>query len=397
MASKQDYYELLGVARTASDSELKSAYRKLAMQWHPDRNPGSHEAEEKFKAISEAYAVLSDPDKRSAYDRFGHAAVSGAGPAGGGGFGGFPFDDLFSEIFGFGGDGRRSAGIPRGETLRYVLRITLEEAFAGARETIHYARPETCGGCSGTGAEAGSNPIPCPRCGGLGEVRMQQGFLSMRTTCGTCGGAGRVIEKACHECDGEGRVMRDKEVIVTIPAGVESGNILRVTGGGGTIRGGNAGDLQVVIEVLDHETFKRKGRDLYCRVPVSFTQAALGAELTVETLDGLATVSIPEGTQTGSVFRLRGKGMPVLSGGSRGDLIVETVIRTPTKLSKEARDLLERFEAELSGKPAPEKKAPEKKKKGKGKGAMKRLMAWLRDLWSGVPPAAPRVSGGESY
>jgi molecular chaperone DnaJ len=348
--SKRDYYEILGVSRTAADQEIKSAYRRLAMRHHPDKNPNDATAEEKFKEAAEAYAVLSDAEQRKRYDRFGHAGVSsGAGASWGApGFGGI--EDILGDLFGFGDvfggartSSRRSAA-QRGADLRYDLEITLEEAAGGMTAQLRIPRLEACEKCKGTGAAPGTQPESCQTCGGMGQVRYQQGFFSVARTCHVCRGAGRVIGTPCADCKGAGRIEREKSMEVKIPAGVETGSRLRVQGEGesGT-SGGPAGDLYVVIHVAEHERFERQGSNLYASVPVTFAQAALGAEVPVETLDSQQTLKIPMGTQTGTVFRLKGQGMPVLGGRGRGDLFTSVTVITPTSLTREQRRLLEQL------------------------------------------------------
>jgi len=352
--SKRDYYEVLGVSRTATDQELKTAYRRLAVQHHPDKNPNNAEAEEKFKEAAEAYSVLSNAEQRKRYDRFGHAGVSssaagaGAWGAGAPGFGGI--EDILGDLFGFGdvfsgsrGGSRRSSA-QRGADLRYDLEITLEDAANGMTAQLRIPRLEACGSCNSTGAAPGTQPENCNTCNGTGQVRYQQGFFSVARTCHVCRGAGRVVKTPCPKCNGAGRVEREKQMEVKIPAGVETGSRLRVPGEGeaGT-NGGAAGDLYVVIHVAEHEQFERQGNNLYEAVPITFTQAALGAELMVKTLDGEEKLKVPMGTQTGTVFRLRGKGMPALGGRGRGDLFVSVTVMTPTSLTREQRKLLEQL------------------------------------------------------
>ncbi len=340
--SKRDYYEVLSVSRTASDGEIKSAYRKLAVQYHPDKNPGNAEAEEKFKECAEAYAVLSDPQKRAAYDRFGHTGGSaGFDP-------GFTnMEDIF-DMFGFGdifgGRGRTRSTVQRGSDLRYDLEITLEEAAEGKEETIEIPRLETCGECSGSGAEKGSSPVTCTGCGGSGQTRYQQGFFSVMRTCPTCAGRGQIIKDPCKNCRGEGRIEKEKKIELKIPAGVETGSRLRVSGEGEAGPGGGpAGDLFVVIHVKEHEIFERQGANLYSAVPVTFATAALGGEVKVKTLTGEEDLKIPAGTQTGTVFRLRSQGMPALGGRGKGDLFVAATLITPKNLTKDQRKLFEKL------------------------------------------------------
>jgi molecular chaperone DnaJ len=350
--SKRDYYEILGVSRTASDQELKSAYRKLAVRFHPDKNPNDAAAEEKFKEAAEAYSVLSDPEQRRRYDRFGHSGVSSSAGANWGapGFGGI--EDILGDLFGFGDvfgggrtGGRRSAA-QRGADLRYDLEISLENAYQGMTAQLRIPRLETCETCSGSGAEPGTQPESCQTCSGSGQVRYQQGFFSVARTCHVCRGTGRVIKSPCKDCRGNGRVEREKQMEVKIPAGVETGSRLRVQGEGesGT-QGGAPGDLYVVIHIAEHDQFERQGSNLYASVPITFAQAALGADLSVKTLEGEEKLSIPMGTQTGTVFRMKGKGMPVLGGRGRGDMFVSASVVTPTSLTREQRKLLEQLEA----------------------------------------------------
>ncbi|HEX7294500.1 MAG TPA: molecular chaperone DnaJ [Pyrinomonadaceae bacterium] len=357
MSSKRDYYEVLGVTRTATDQEIKSAYRRLAVKYHPDKNPNDASAEEKFKEAAEAYSVLSDAEQRRRYDRFGHAGVSssaGAGAWGAPGFGGI--EDILGDLFGFGdvfGGGRsggRRTAAQRGSDLRYDLEISLEEAANGMTAQLRIPRLEGCEKCSGSGAAPGTQPESCQTCGGSGQVRYQQGFFSVARTCHACRGVGRVIKTPCSECKGAGRIEREKQMEVKVPAGVETGSRLRVQGEGeaGT-QGGPAGDLYVVIHVAEHDQFERQGSNLYEAVPITFAQAALGAEIMVKTLDAKEKLKVPMGTQTGTVFRLKGKGMPVLGGRGRGDLFVSVTVITPTTLTREQRKLLEQL-AEVENK-----------------------------------------------
>jgi molecular chaperone DnaJ len=351
LSSKRDYYEVLGVQRGATEQELKQAYRRLAIKFHPDKNPGDSEAEERFKEIAEAYQVLSQSELRARYDRFGHAGVGSTAGAGAGQ--GFPgFEELF-DIFGigdiFGGRQGQRAGSRRGSDLRYDIEITLEEAAAGVKTKIRVPRLETCEICHGSGAAEGSHPTRCNTCAGTGHVRYQQGFFSVSRTCSTCRGTGKVIKDACRECRGEGRVEREKTLEIKMPAGVDNGSRLRITGEGEAgEHGAHRGDLYVIVHVKEHDVFERRDANLYCTIPISFTQAALGAELTAPTLDGEEKLHVSEGTQAGTVFRLKGKGMPVLGGRGRGDLFVSVNVITPTGLSREQRRLLEEL-AKLEG------------------------------------------------
>ena len=346
---KRDYYEVLGVTREAGEQEIKSAYRKLALQFHPDRNPNNPDSEEKFKECSEAYAILADADKRAAYDRFGHAAVSGGGA---GGFDPTVFQDvseIFGDFFGFGdlfGSGsRRGSRAQRGPDLREDVTLEFEEAVFGTETSVTVRRHETCEECRGSGAAPGKAPVTCRPCGGRGQVRYQQGFFSMARTCPTCHGAGSVITDPCPKCKGEGRVLRQRTVDAKVPAGVEDGTRIRFSGlGEAGAHGGPAGDLYVVLHVKEHPFFAREGNDLHCVIPISFSQAALGAEIRVPTLDGEHALKVPEGTQSGTTMRIRGKGVPVLNGHGKGDLFVEVRVQTPGKLNKRQRELLQEFE-----------------------------------------------------
>jgi molecular chaperone DnaJ len=340
---------VLGVERSATDQEIKSAYRKLALQFHPDRNPNNPDAEEKFKECSEAYAVLADGEKRSAYDRFGHAGLGG----GSGGFDPSSFQDLgdiFGDFFGFGdlfggAGGRRRSRVQRGPDLREDVTIEFEEAVFGTETSVTIRRHETCEDCHGSGAAAGKAPVTCRSCNGHGQVRYQQGFFSIARTCPTCQGAGSVINDPCSKCRGEGRVLRQKTIDAKVPAGVEDGTRIRFAGlGEAGLFGGPAGDLYVVLHVKEHSFFEREGNDLHCVVPISFTQAALGTEITVPTLEGDHPLKVPEGSQSGTTLRIRGKGVPVLNSRSKGDLYVEVRVQTPSKLSKRQRELLQELQ-----------------------------------------------------
>jgi molecular chaperone DnaJ len=350
--SKRDYYEILGVARTATDIEIKSAYRKLAMQHHPDRNPGDELAEEKFKEAAEAYAVVADAQKRSLYDRFGHAGVSSA-TAGGAGFDPSvfaefgDFADILGNMFGFGdlfggGGGRRRGGPQRGADLRYDLEIAFEESAKGAETSIQIPRQETCEKCNGSGSASGSTAASCPQCKGQGQVRYQQGFFTVARTCPQCRGAGKIITKPCTECRGAGRIARDRKITVKIPAGIATGQQLRLIGEGEAgSAGGPPGNLYVVVHVREHAFFRRDGMNLFCEIPVNFTTVTLGGEIQVPTLDGSETVKVPEGTQTGTTLRLKNKGMPDVNGRGRGDLFATVQVQTPRKLTRDQRKLIE--------------------------------------------------------
>ncbi|XXF78838.1 molecular chaperone DnaJ [Myxococcaceae bacterium GXIMD 01537] len=348
---KRDYYEVLGVVKTASAQELKSAFRKVALQYHPDRNPGNDEAEEKFKEASEAYEVLSDPERRARYDRFGHAGnpFEGFGGAGAG-FQGVNINDIFGDIFGeiFGG-GRGRRGSNRGADLRYNLEISFEEAAFGCRPKVTIPRPRTCDGCNGSGSKSGAGPKPCRTCGGQGEVRFTQGFFAVSRPCSDCNGTGEVVADPCGKCRGAGKVPAEEVIDVNIPGGVDNGTRVRLTGMGEPgDRGGPPGDLYVTVIVREHPLFQREDYEVFCEVPISFTQAALGAKIDVPTLDGKVKMTIPSGTQSGKVFRLKGKGVPHLHSQQRGDQHVRVVVETPSDLTAKQRELLEKF-AELSG------------------------------------------------
>jgi len=344
--TKRDYYEVLGVARVATDVEIKSAYRKLAMTYHPDRNPNNPEAEDKFKEITEAYAILADGEKRTLYDRFGHAGLGSAGgPAG------FDpaifqdFGDIFGDIFGFGDmfgqGGRRRSRAQRGADLREDLHLEFEEAVFGVDKQVNVRRHETCDACRGTGAAPGKAPVSCRSCNGRGQVRYQQGFFSIARTCPACQGAGNVITDPCPKCKGEGRLMRERVVETKVPAGVEDGTRIRFSGlGEAGAFSGPAGDLYIVLHVKEHAFFEREGNDLHCVVPISFPQAALGTEIMIPTLEGEHKLKVPEGTQSGTSFRIRSKGVPILNSHGKGDLYVEVRIQTPAKLNKRQRELV---------------------------------------------------------
>ncbi|MGF1484312.1 MAG: molecular chaperone DnaJ [Opitutales bacterium] len=361
MADKKDYYELLGVERNASEQELKKAYRRMAVKYHPDKNKGDPSAEETFKEIGEAYEVLKDPDKRAAYDRYGHAAFQQGGVGagrGGAGFGDFhdPFD-IFREVFGGGGGGGggglfddffgggRGGGQPTGSDLRFDLEISLEEAASGVEKEIEYRRHVVCEHCDGSGAEPGSKPVTCMTCGGSGQViRRLGGFATVRQTCPTCSGSGTQIDDPCRECGGEGLQVNRHNLSVRIPAGVDTGSKLRSSGSGDAgPRGASAGDLYIVIHVKEHEIFERDGDDLYCEIPIKFTLATLGGTIEVPTLSGKAALKIPPATQTGTTFRLRKKGMPNLRNGDPGDQLVRVHVEVPSKLTTEQREALEAF------------------------------------------------------
>ncbi len=359
--AKRDYYEVLTVTRSATEQEIKSSYRRLAMQYHPDRNPDNPDAEEKFKEASEAYSVLIDTEKRSRYDQFGHAGING-----GSGFGGFDpsqftgfndiFGDIFSDFFGgnAGGGGRRSRSQRGGDT-RADLTLTFEEAAFGKKTEVKVRRHETCVQCKGTGAAPGKGPVTCNTCAGRGQVRYQQSFFSIARTCPTCQGQGRVVAEACTKCKGETRTVRERSLDVGVPPGVEDGTRIRYQEQGDAgFNGGPAGDLYVVLHVTAHSFFEREGKDLYCSVPISISQASLGAEIMVPTLDGEHKLKVPDGTQSGTTIRLRGKGVPALQGGGKGDLFVRIRVLTPHKLTKRQRELLEEL-----GKTFPVENKPE--------------------------------------
>lgn len=344
--SKADYYEVLGVSREASDQELKSAYRKLALKFHPDRNPGDNAAEEKFKEASEAYQVLSDSDKRAAYDRYGHAAVGAAGPGGFSGFSGSVdlgdiFGDLFGEMFNTGGAQQRASRQLRGDDLRYDLTINFEEAVFGVETEVKIRRLEACAVCHGSGSATGRGPTVCSHCHGRGQIRYQQGFFSVARTCSTCGGRGSIIHDPCQTCRGETRVTREIKLAVKVPAGVEEGTRIRYTGEGDGGRGnGPSGDLYVVLAIRAHDFFERDGQNLHCVIPISFPQAALGAEIEIPGIDGPVNLKIPEGTPSGKELRIARQGVPFLNEKGRGDLLVRVVVQIPKKLSRAQRELI---------------------------------------------------------
>lgn len=349
--SKEDYYRILGVERDATKDDLKKAYRKLALQYHPDRNPGDKEAERRFKELSEAYEVLKDDQKRAAYDRFGHAAFEHGGPGGDGGFGpgfGTGFADIFEEMFGDFVGGRRGGGgrqSGRGSDMRYNLEISLEQAFAGSKTTVRVPTGVKCEACKGSGAAGGAAPETCTTCRGAGRVRSQSGFFTVERTCPSCGGAGQTIRDPCRSCGGAGRVQREKALQVTIPAGVEDGTRIRLAGEGEAgVRGGPPGDLYIFVSISPHRFFRRDGADIHCRVPLPMTTAALGGSIEVPTVNGeRARINVPSGTQSGETFRLRGKGMTILRHQARGDMYVEALVETPVNLTEKQRKLLQEF------------------------------------------------------
>ena len=347
--SKRDYYEVLGVEKAADEKDIKKAYRRVAMKYHPDRNPDDPDADEKFKEATEAYDVLMNSEKRAAYDRFGHAGVDPN--MGGSGFGGGSFSDIFGDVFGdiFGGGGGRGRGGPqRGSDLRYTLDISLEDAVRGTTVEIKVPWLSGCHKCDGSGARKGSAPVSCSTCGGIGQVRMQQGFFQVQQTCPTCRGRGKMIADPCPKCRGQGRVEKTKTLSVKVPPGVDTGDRIRLTGEGEAgPDGGPPGDLFVQMSVRQHPIFERDGKNLYCEVPITFVAAALGGELEVPTLDGRVKLKIPPETQTGKLFRLRGKGVKPVRGGAVGDLLCRAVVETPVNLNKKQKELLKEFQESL--------------------------------------------------
>ncbi len=351
--AKRDYYEVLGVSKDVDAAELKKAYRRVAMKFHPDRNPDDPSAEEKFKEANEAYEILSDENKRASYDRFGHAGVDGqSGMGGSGGFGGGSFSDIFGDVFGdiFGGSRGGRGGPARGSDLRYNLELNLEDAVKGTSVQIKVPTLVSCKSCDGSGAKAGSKPVTCTTCGGHGQVRMQQGFFSVQQTCPTCRGRGTIIADPCRSCNGQGRVEETKTLQVKVPAGVDTGDRIRLSGEGEAgDAGGPPGDLYVQVHVREHAIFKRDGADLYCEVPIDFVDAALGGELEVPTLDGRVKLKVPAETQTGKLFKLRGKGVTPVRGGGVGDLLCRVVVETPVNLTGKQKELLKEFQNTMKG------------------------------------------------
>jgi len=378
--SKRDYYEVLGVERTADEKDIKKAYKRLAMKLHPDRNRVSNDTEEQFKEVKEAYEVLSDPQKRAAYDKFGHAGVDpNMGAGGGAGFGGADFGDIFGDVFGdiFGGGGGRRAQRPsRGADLRYNLELSLEEAVRGISKEIKVPTLVGCDECHGSGAKPGSQPQTCPTCHGSGQVQMRQGFFAVTQACPHCRGKGKIVTDPCRKCHGEGRYQKTKTLSVKIPAGVDTGDRIRLAGEGEAgENGAPAGDLYVQVHVKEHPIFVRDGNNLYCEVPISFTHAALGGEVEVPTLEGRLKLKIPPETQTGRMFRMRGKGVRSLRSGVEGDLICKTVVETPVTLSESQKELLRQLEESISG-------AEAKVHKPKAEGFFEGVKRFFDDLTS---------------
>ncbi|MBS9437525.1 molecular chaperone DnaJ [Photorhabdus noenieputensis] len=350
--AKRDYYEVLGVSKTANEKEIKKAYKRLAMKYHPDRNQGDKEAESQFKEVKEAYEILTDDQKRAAYDQYGHAAFEQGGMGGGGfGGGGADFSDIFGDVFGdiFGG-GRRQQRPSRGADLRYSMELTLEEAVRGVTKEIRIPTLETCDACHGSGAKAGTSPVTCSTCQGAGQVHMRQGFFTVQQPCPHCHGRGQIIKDSCHKCHGHGRVERYKTLSVKIPAGVDTGDRIRLSGEGEAgAKGAPAGDLYVQVQVKSHHIFERQESNLYCEVPVNFAMAALGGEIEVPTLDGRVKLKIPAETQTGKMFRMKGKGVKSVRGGVQGDLLCRVVVETPVKLNERQKELLRELGESFGG------------------------------------------------
>ena len=374
--SKRDYYEVLGVSRDASERDIKKAYKRLAMKFHPDRTKGDKGMEEQFKEVKEAYEVLNDAQKKAAYDQYGHAGVNQQGGHGGHGDFGDIFGDVFGDIFGGGGGGRGRQRAQRGSDLRYNMELTLEEAVRGISKTIRIPSQCHCEVCNGSGAKSGSKAATCSTCHGQGQVQMRQGFFAVNQACPTCHGKGKIIKDPCRKCHGEGRYERTKDLKVTIPAGVDTGDRIRLTGEGEAgDMGAPAGDLYVQVSVREHAIFERDGSNLYCEVPISFTHAALGGEIEVPTLDGRVKLKVPAETQTGRMFRLRGKGVKSVRGGAVGDLMCKVTLETPVKLNAEQKELLQQFEASLNSGSA-------KKHKPKSEGFFDGVKSFFDDLTS---------------
>ncbi|QUM86378.1 MULTISPECIES: molecular chaperone DnaJ [unclassified Moritella] len=372
--SKRDYYEVLGVSRDASEKDVKKAYKRLAMKFHPDRTKGDKAMEEQFKEVKEAYEVLNDAQKKAAYDQYGHAGVNQQGGHGGQGDFGDIFGDVFGDIFGGGGGRGRQQRAARGSDLRYNMELTLEEAVRGVSKTIRIPSQCHCEVCNGSGAKSGSKATTCSTCHGQGQVQMRQGFFAVNQACPTCHGKGKIIKDPCRKCHGEGRYERSKDLKVTIPAGVDTGDRIRLTGEGEAgDMGAPSGDLYVQVSVRQHAIFERDGSNLYCEVPISFTHAGIGGEIEVPTLDGRVKLKVPAETQTGRMFRLRGKGVKSVRGGATGDLLCKVILETPVKLNAEQKDLLQQFEASLNN-------ASAKKHKPKSEGFFDGVKSFFDDL-----------------